>query len=140
MSFDPASDQVLLLKRAIRLRIAARNECRSCRRTLLRDYVRELEQSLHDTPHLSVSLSDVSLILDLERTYCSKIFRDIAGEPFSDWIRRIRIEQAKKLLRLQHLSVTEISHAVGYKDITTFERNFRRHLGVSPSEFRQASV
>jgi hypothetical protein len=59
------------------------------------------------------------------------------GIRFSEWCRRIRVERAKTLLCGEHRSVLAVALAVGYKDITTFERNFRRCEQLSPAEFRK---
>lgn len=100
-------------------------------------YVHRLETILRESPDLSITLEDLSQILDLERTYCCKVFPRITGKSFSKWIRRIRIERAQALLRIDLLSITHVSHAVGYGDITTFERAFRKELGLSPQSFRR---
>jgi two-component system response regulator YesN len=59
------------------------------------------------------------------------------GKSFSEWNRRLRVDRAKTLLRSEHRSVLAIALAVGYKDITTFERNFRRCEQLSPAEYRK---
>ena len=110
------------------------------RRSMARLRVLCLEVALREHPQLRITLTDVAQLLTLERTYCSKYFQFIVGEPFSRWIRRIRIETAQSLLANSEMSVTEVSYAVGYDDVTTFERNFRRQLGTNPTAFRRRVV
>jgi transcriptional regulator GlxA family with amidase domain len=85
----------------------------------------------------SLSLGRAAQICGLERTYFCRFFRARVGISFSEWNRRLRVERAKKLLRGEHRSVLAIALAVGYKDITTFERNFRRCEQLSPAEYRK---
>lgn len=118
--------------------IANNNGVARTRRARAVGYIGRLEQMLVDRPQISVTLSDVAYILDLERTYCCRVFRDITGKSFSEWIRGIRIQKAQGLLRVTVYSITDISHAVGYPDVTTFARNFRRELGLNPMAFRRA--
>jgi transcriptional regulator GlxA family with amidase domain len=85
----------------------------------------------------SLSLTRAAQICGLERTYFCRFFRVRVGMSFSEWNRRLRVERAKELLRGEHRSVLAIALAVGYKDITTFERNFRRCEQLSPVEYRK---
>jgi transcriptional regulator GlxA family with amidase domain len=85
----------------------------------------------------ALSLARAAQICGLERTYFCRFFRARVGIPFSEWSRRVRVERAKALLRGEHRSILAVALAVGYKDITTFERNFRRCEQQSPAEYRK---
>jgi AraC-like DNA-binding protein len=71
----------------------------------------------------------------LERTYFSRYFQDVTGMAFRSWERSLRIDRAKVLL-LTPLKISDVALAVGYSDVTTLERNFRRCEGMSPREWR----
>lgn len=90
-----------------------------------------------ESPYLSLSQTDLAWLLDLERTYCSRVFRETTGRTFSGWMRKIRISHAQTLLLRGANTITEVSLSVGYSDLTTFERNFRREVGMSPTSYRQ---
>lgn len=100
--------------------------------------IRRLEAALGEHPHLPLSLDDAADILGLHRNYCCRVFRKELGNPFSAWRREIRIAAAKRFLESTDLSITGVGAAVGYRDLTTFERNFRKSVGTSPSEYRQS--
>lgn len=134
---EPASS--ITIRKVVRSASATNpNQQRASRRERAKQYIHRLEALLRERPHTPISLSDIAHILNLERTYCSKVFREISGTSFSEWIRRLRIEQAQALLRLDTHSITDVCLAVGYTDLTTFERNFRKELGTSPTSFRKA--
>lgn len=123
----------------------SRSGSESCVRTLqlaangnATDRILKILTLIDSGSYLPINLSELSRDLHIERTYCSKLFRQVTGESFSNWIRRARIQRACVLLDEEPLSVTQISEAVGYADITTFERNFRREIGFSPREFRKS--
>ena len=84
-----------------------------------------------------LSLARAAEICGLERTYFCRFFRTHVGMLFSEWSRRVRVERAKTLLCGEHRSVLCVALAVGYRDITTFERNFRRCEQLSPAEYRR---
>lgn len=82
------------------------------------------------------TLTDVSRIAGLEATYFSKRFRSTVGIPYAEWSTRLRVFEARELLAIADLSITAIAAAVGYMDVTTFARAFRRVEGKCPREHR----
>jgi two-component system response regulator YesN len=57
---------------------------------------------------------------------------------FAEWNARTRVAEAKGLLRIADLSITAVAANVGYEDVTTFERVFRRLEGISPREYKRS--
>jgi AraC-like DNA-binding protein len=86
-----------------------------------------------------VTRTEGARLASLEATYFSKQFRRVTGSTYKAWNVQIRIDAAKRLLATTNLKVSAVGAAVGYDDVTTFERNFRRCSGVSPSAFRAAT-
>jgi len=87
-----------------------------------------------------VTLEEAATMAGLKPTYFSRRFHAMTGICFAEWRTRVRIEEAKLLLRVIDLSVTAVAAAVGYSDITTFERAFRRVVGMCPRQFRRLRV
>ena len=98
--------------------------------------IRRLESAIKRHLDEPLTLSEASDILGYEKTYCCRVFRSVTGKPFSHWNREIRVKAAKELLRSTRLPVTTICLSVGYSDVTTFERNFRKVEGTSPRAYR----
>jgi AraC-like DNA-binding protein len=73
----------------------------------------------------------------LERAYFSKRFHSVMKVSFTEWNARVRVEEAKLLLRSIDLSITAIGACVGYDDVTTFERVFKRLEGICPRAHRR---
>src|SRR5690606_36433450 len=79
-------------------------------------------------------------IVGLERRYFSRFFRKETGYNFSWWNREIRMRLAKELLQQRKVSIHSVALAVGYCDLTTFERAFKRSTGgIGPREYRATS-
>ncbi len=68
--------------------------------------------------------------------YFSRVFRQITGYHFVEYLTIQRIKRAQMLLSDSSLSITEISYLAGFKSISTFNRVFRQHCGCSPSRYR----
>jgi len=59
------------------------------------------------------------------------------GLSFSEYIGRLRVEEAKRLLRRTRLTATEVAHRVGVRDQSQFSKLFKRHEGLTPTAFRE---
>lgn len=102
--------------------------------------VKALQDELMKSPQMPLSLSDASRMLCLEKTYCCKLFREVTGMSFTVWRRGIRLARSRDLLLRNEWSITDIAHASGFADVTTFERNFRRQFGMSPKQYRKLAL
>jgi len=69
----------------------------------------------------------------------SRRFKELAGCPLFEYLNRRRVARACALLKSSELSILEVSQAVGYRNLSFFNRYFLRITGVSPRAFRQSS-
>jgi len=69
----------------------------------------------------------------------SRRFKERAGCPLFEFINRQRIERACALLKTSGLSIIEIAEAVGYNNLSFFNRYFLRIVGLSPREYRSSA-
>jgi AraC-like DNA-binding protein len=63
---------------------------------------------------------------------------DALGVTYRVLVSELQIEEASRLLRRSDLDVSLIAASLGYSDATAFSRAFRRQVGQTPREFRQA--
>lgn len=89
-------------------------------------------------PELSVQwLADS---LGCSSNYLSKLFHDELGEKVTNYIMRIRLDNALFALRDTTLSVKEIALACGFRDPNYFSRVFRQRYEMTPKDYRQKLV
>lgn len=83
------------------------------------------------------TLANVASRLD---TSTRSLQRSLATESsrFSEVMDKIRVDEAKRLLRSTELSVTEIGYVCGFADTSHFSRRFKGRVGVSPTAYRSA--
>lgn len=86
-----------------------------------------------------ISLDEISRIMNLSPYYFSKLFKEETGENFVEFLTRIRIEKAKELLVSPEKSMKEICSEVGYSDPNYFSRIFKKVVGQTPTEYREAN-
>jgi AraC-like DNA-binding protein len=72
----------------------------------------------------------------MSASHFSRLFKAAFGTSPIDWLRRERISQAKRRLVETTDTVKEIAGQVGYRDRFFFSKDFRRHTGLTPREFR----
>jgi transcriptional regulator GlxA family with amidase domain len=96
---------------------------------VLRHVMRDLTQR--------ATCASAARVAGLERAYFSKLFRSVMRMTFTKWNACVRVAEAKRLLRVVDLSITAVGASVGYDDVTTFERVFKRLEGVCPREYRR---
>lgn len=71
--------------------------------------------------------------------HLSRLFRKKLNITVVEQINTARIDLAKKLILQDGMTVNKVAESVGYSNNVTFTRNFRRYVGMSPSEYREVS-
>ena len=98
--------------------------------------IKDIQQFIRD--HYSDTDLSVVYIADkfhITPAYLYRIFKKEINIGPAEYLQRVRIEAAKKLLLQQEMSIHEISEAVGYQYILTFNRTFKKHTGITPTQF-----
>lgn len=114
-------------------RIAAEPSAPACNDRRVLRVLRHVLRDLTARP----TCASAARLAGLERAYFSKRFRSVMRVSFTEWSARVRVEEAKRLLHAIDLSITAIAASVGYDDVTTFERVFKRLEGICPREHRR---
>ncbi|WP_317953937.1 helix-turn-helix domain-containing protein [Paenibacillus chitinolyticus] len=96
----------------------------------------ELENKFAD----NISLDLLADRLNLSAAYLSVYIKEKTGANFSEQLNAIRIRRAKELLGGTGLSVQEISVRIGYRNVTSFNRMFKKMTGLPPGEYRKRQV
>lgn len=83
-----------------------------------------------------VSLEQVAQEVSLTPVYLSRLFKQVTGENFIDYLTRVRIAGAQTALADPTVSIKDVAQAVGYPDPNYFSRVFHKVTGTSPTEYR----
>ena len=83
-----------------------------------------------------IKVEDIAEEIGVDRKYLRNLFFKYFSVSTKDYITGVRMEKAKELLADKSLAVNEIALAVGYSDALGFSKIFKKHTGVSPSEYR----
>ena len=88
--------------------------------------------------HLSddLSLSELAAVAGMSPHYFAELFRRSTGHPPHRYVLLQRIERAKQVLSDANCSVLEVGFDIGFQNSSHFARVFRKHVGMSPTQFR----
>jgi len=86
--------------------------------------------------HNMISLDQLSDALGLSKYHLLRTFAAAVGQTPSEYLNRVRTEQAMRLLRQTDLSIERIAERVGYSGGSYFIKVFRRMTGLTPGRFR----
>ncbi len=101
--------------------------------------VNKAKQYIDENYMKELTLDDVSRVVNISSYYFSKVFKEETGENFIDYLTKLRIEAAKKLLKTTNKSMKEISAEVGYSDPNYFSRNFKKYTGKTPTDYAKSN-
>ncbi|MFT9599736.1 response regulator [Mesobacillus sp.] len=92
---------------------------------------------IRENYHKDLNLAVVANYISLNYSYFSHMFKEYIGQNFVDYLKMVRVESAKRLLKETDFKILEISEMVGYKNPKQFARVFRDVEGISPKEYRE---
>lgn len=126
---------VLLLVGVSRLAADVVGDLRENREPLLAEVFEVIERN-YARP---LSLRDVAAAVNLSPGHLTSTVRRRTGRTVQEWITERRMAQARRLLAVTDLPISDIGRQVGFPDAGYFARTFGKVHGVSPSQWREAS-
>lgn len=102
----------------------------------LSKYVSEALQFIYNHFGEDITISTVARNLEISEGYLSRVFKKETNYTFTNYLIFYRIKLAMNLLKDCRLKVYEVADRVGYSDTTYFSSQFKKIVGISPSEFQ----
>ncbi len=84
-----------------------------------------------------ISLSRIAGEIGVSSSYLSRKFNDEKGCTITDFINRVRVNNAVKLLQSTDMLVYEIAEKVGIEDAAYFTNTFKKYVGISPQKYKK---
>ena len=85
----------------------------------------------------SITTDVLSKELGMNRTYLCKLFTEETGFTINQYVTQIKMEEAKRLMDITKKPIAEIAENLGYSSQSYFQKNFRKHIGCTPGEYRK---
>lgn len=100
------------------------------------DAFAEVIEFIHERYAANIGTQQLAEMAGLSVSHFERRFRLAFGSSPRQYLIRVRVENATRLLRETDRSVTEIAHACGFYDHAHFSRSFRRITNLSPTDYR----
>ena len=90
--------------------------------------------------HEQILISHLAALVSLSKNYFMNRFRQVTGITCVEYINKVRINASCEMLLSKRISVTEVAYACGFRNLSNFNRQFRRITGQSPNEYRRIGM
>ncbi len=94
------------------------------------------EEVIQNNLYADLSLEELAKLCNMSLSTFKRKFTETYNESPKKYITRLKLERAKGLLRSSDARVSEIAYDTGFDSVSTFNRVFKSHAGLSPSEYR----
>src|SRR5690606_22362065 len=83
-----------------------------------------------------LTIDDLSKLANLSRKTFQRRVKSITHFTVTEYIQKVKIEAAKKLIDSQRLTINEIMYEVGYNDPKAFREVFKKNSGMTPLDYK----
>ncbi len=84
------------------------------------------------------SLQDIAQRMNISYNYLSTVFKQINGKNFSAYLIDVKMSRAKQMVLEGSLKMYEIAEKVGYSNAKYFTEQFKKTVGMTPSEYKSS--
>lgn len=99
--------------------------------------VRAARDYIFDHINEPISTDALAAFLRMNRTYLCNLFMRETGMTVNHYIASVKIDEAKRLMRVTHKSIAEIAEYLGFSSQSYFQKVFKKYTGVTPGEYRK---
>ncbi|RAV13336.1 AraC family transcriptional regulator [Paenibacillus contaminans] len=133
---ESADRAALLLESLIYDFNAANEGLRAASRDRKPEFVRRVLHDISENLYKEWNEEQVLMRHHLSRSTLRRIVQQNTGYSLNEYVNRLKIAEAKKLLRLTQLQIKEIAQMLGYEDHTYFSRLFKKYAEMSANGYR----
>lgn len=92
---------------------------------------------IHENYNKELNMAVVSNHISMNYSLFSQVFKQYTGKNFVNYLKELRVQEAKRLLEETDMRIVDISYAIGYENEKHFMKLFKAVCGVSPTEYRK---
>ncbi|MCG8501989.1 MAG: helix-turn-helix domain-containing protein [Firmicutes bacterium] len=100
-------------------------------------YIQKVVKYVEQNYNRCMAVTEIAEYAGLSSSYLSRMFKETTGQTLVEYLTRYRIKQAIKMFSDPKRSIQEISDMVGYGNVHSFIKAFKKYEGLTPGEYRQ---
>ncbi len=101
------------------------------------DWLKDFLNYINNPTNLDRSVEALAELTPYSYSHLSRIFKSYVHVSLSEYIMEIKMTYAKRLLRTTDLTTLQISSMLFYDSLSTFNHNFKKKFGITPTEYRK---
>jgi YesN/AraC family two-component response regulator len=101
-----------------------------------RKLINDIMEYIKENYSSGITLDTLAEKFHYNPVYLSLLFKKTTGIKFVDYLNRVRIQNAKRLLLRENIGIEQVAFQVGFKDHAYFARLFKKMEGYTPSDYR----
>lgn len=105
-----------------------------------RNVIDQIKDVIHKGFSNNITVNEIAKEVFLSTTYLCMIFKQETGQTVNDYVTKVRIEKAKELLIDPKNKLYDICYQIGYTEPGYFSKIFKKHTGLSPTEYREKII
>ena len=99
--------------------------------------IARVRETMHQRLAERWRIDSLAALAGLSPSRFAHLFRGLVGLSPLRYLQRLRLDRARQLLESTSDPIAEVMRSVGYADASHFSKDFRRHFGAGPREYRR---
>lgn len=133
-SFEKSNDLAIFIENYIRMMLPYISHNLSLKKSSL---IENIKNYIQENTYSKNNISEIADIFHYNAKYIGQLFKKETGISFNEYVNIIRLEQAKILLSESDKTILDIAFEIGYNSVSYFNRVFKNHFYVTPTEYRK---
>lgn len=101
--------------------------------------IRKVMTAIHDDVSYPWTLDELAGVANMSKSGLSRRFKDVVGNSPLNYLSCVRIQTAGSLLKTSPKPISDIALLSGYQSEYAFNKAFKKKVGITPGQFREAS-
>jgi AraC-like DNA-binding protein len=93
--------------------------------------------AIYENYNTKLTLEEVATSLHIDKFYLSHLIKGLTGESFQNLLGMARVEYSEEMLLASSMSIYEIALAVGFSNVSYYEKHFVKWYDMTPEQYRE---
>lgn len=99
--------------------------------------MRSIYDHIHGNSKTKMTVQSLAKVANMSPSYLCRFFKEMTGQTITEYINHYRVAQAALMVESTDKKMLDIAMEAGFHNLSYFVNQFKRHMGVTPSEFRK---